>query len=79
MVMEHTQNTAKKMGNLVKDTWVSKFFKLNLEVSKSRKQIMVSSILPKLKICPKCMKNKEIFDEKKREKVYQLLRGLGFS
>ena len=23
MVMEHTQNTAKKMGNLVKDTWVS--------------------------------------------------------
>ena len=24
MVMEHTQNTAKKMGNLVKDTWVSK-------------------------------------------------------
>ena len=23
MVMEHTQNTAKKVGNLVKDTWVS--------------------------------------------------------
>ena len=23
MVMEHTQNTAKKLRNLVKDTWVS--------------------------------------------------------
>ena len=25
MVMEHTQNTAKKLRNLVKDTWVSLF------------------------------------------------------